>query len=289
MIKNAPLISESYTDGTGREVKLPDAVKKVISIAPNITEIVFGVGGESKLVARSQACNYPPEVGEYPELTTYPSIDPEELLALKGDLVIATDEIFGKDDVAEIERLGVPVYLQSYKTFDDIYKNIREMGTILDTEEQANYLADSLQNIEKAAKKATKDQIRFNAMILVSTDPMLVIGGKGYLNDMIELAGGKNLFGDKEQAYAPTTIEEIVKRNPEYLILPSKDQEIYVKLLESFPAFQKTTADLNTHVFIVDPDLYYRPGPRVVEGLAQLTRILHSAVNSEAFFDPQTK
>ena len=130
LVESAPLISASYTDDTGRELDLPYAPRRVVSIAPNITETIFAIGGEEKLIARSQACDYPPEAEDIPVVTTYPTLDKEELVATEADIVLTTNEIFSDEAVTQLEELGIPVFLQEYKEMKDIYRGIRNAGRI---------------------------------------------------------------------------------------------------------------------------------------------------------------
>ena len=287
LIAEAPLISESYEDGTGRKIKLPSLPEKIISIAPNITEIVFGIGGEDKLVARSQACDYPEDTEFWPAVTTYPSLDMEEVLSHKPDMLLTTDEIFSEDAIAMMEEAGVPVYVQQYKNLNDIYEGIRQMGIVFQKDSVANALADSLQELEKKVSEATANEIKYGTMILISNDPLIVAGGSGFLNTLIEKAGGKNVFGEIGKSYHTTTVEEILSLQPEYLILPSKDDQIYADILVQYPYLQNTPADINKHVFIVNPDEYYRPGPRTLDALLELTHILHSQLNPSVFLDAE--
>ncbi|MEZ4826650.1 MAG: helical backbone metal receptor [Bacteroidia bacterium] len=287
LVENAPLISQTYTDDTGRAVRLSDRPQKVVSIAPNITEIIFAVGGQDKLAARSQACDFPSEVTSFPEIITFPELDIEGLKAINPDLIITTDEIFTPSQVLQLEKLDLPIFLQSYKTLSDVYRGIRETGQLLGHAETGNYVADSLQLIEKRITDSTQNQIKYGTMILISADPLKVVGGNGFLNELITRAGGRNIFGDKKEAYYTTTPEEILKLQPEFIIIPSERQQAYTELLITYPALYNTPADVLKQVHIVDPDLFYRPGPRMIEGLLTLTHILHTQLNPQKFRDAQ--
>lgn len=283
LIENAPLIRADYTDDTGRKVHLPNRAETVVSIAPSITEMIFAIGGQKKLIARSQACDYPKGVDSIPKVMTYPSLDVEKLVSIKPDLVLTTDEIFTPDGIAALEAKGLNIYLQSYKNMSDVYRCMRDLGKILDCETQANKVADSLQNIATQVEKETKDLAKYHTMILVSDEPLKVIGGTGYLNELIEKAGGLNIFKDKKEGYPTTTAEEIMMRKPEYIIIPSDDPEVYTKFLMLYPYLHNTPADIQHHIFIVSPDVFYRPGPRTTEALLTLTNILHSSLTPDKF------
>ncbi|MEZ4775706.1 MAG: helical backbone metal receptor [Bacteroidia bacterium] len=287
LVENAPFISQTYTDNTGRKILLADKPEKVVSIAPNITEIIFAIGGQDKLAARSQACDYPAEVENFPEIITFPELDLEGLKATDADLIITTDEIFTPVQIEMLDRLGLPVFLQSYHTLEDVYRGIVEIGELVDQSEKATYLADSLRTLEQQIVDSTENQIKYRTMILISAEPLKVIGGNGFLNEMIEKAGGLNVFGETAAPYYTTTVEEILKLQPEFIIMPAIHQQAYADLLATYPSLYNTPADVQKQVHIVNPDLFYRPGPRMLEGLLTLTHILHTQLNPQKFRDAQ--
>lgn len=285
LVESAPLISQTYTDDTGRRLQLRDRPQRVVSLAPSITEIVFAIGAEAKLAARSQACSYPPEAAAYPEVTTFPQLDLEELQATEADLLLTTDEIFTPDDLAHLERTGLPVYVQRYRHLADVYRGIRRLGELLDRGPAAEALADSLARLEAHITDSTRGQVHYRTMILVSNDPLKVVGGGGFLNELVEKAGGLNIYAEHPDAYPITTVEEILKLQPEYLIIPSRQTGIYADLLVQYPALYNTPADVAKQVHVIDPDLLYRPGPRMLSGLLALTTILHSSLTPDRFVD----
>jgi len=285
LVAEAPLISQPLTDDTGRQLQLDEPPARIVSLAPSITEMVFAIGAEDKLVARSQACSYPPEVKAYPEVTTFPQLDLEQLQATEADLVLTTDEIFTPEDLAHLERTGLQIYLQSYRGLPDVYRGIRDLGKLLDREAAANALADSLARLEARITDSTRGQVHYRTMVLVSNDPLKVVGGGSYINELIEKAGGLNIYAEKEEAYPVTTVEEILSLQPEYIIIPSKQTGIYADLLVQYPPLYNTPADVAKQVHVMDPDLLYRPGPRMLRGLLELTHILHSPLTPDRFLD----
>ncbi|MDX2285649.1 MAG: helical backbone metal receptor [Bacteroidia bacterium] len=283
LVEAAPLISTTYRDDAGRQFSLADPPDSVISLAPNITEMIFAIGAEDRLAARSQACDYPPAAAMLNEIVTYPALDLEQIQAAGGDLLITTDEIFTPDDIAQLERLGLPIYLQSYDSLADVYRCIRTLGELLDRREPARRLADSLQQIERAVSEAVTAFVKYKTVILISADPLKVVGGTGFLNELLVKAGGTNVFAGKPEAYYSTTVEELLQQQPEVMILPSTDPQVYAQLIALYPALYNTPAEVNKQVHTIHPDLLYRPGPRMIEGLAELAHLLHSSVTPDRF------
>ncbi|MEM9987037.1 MAG: helical backbone metal receptor, partial [Bacteroidota bacterium] len=209
----------------------------------------------------------------------------EQLKAINPDLIVTTDEIFGPADIELLEKLKLPVYLQQYDSLPDVYRGIRELGEILQVAAQANQLADSLIALEKRVIDSTDAQVHYRTTILINNDPLMVVGGTGYLNQLIHKAGGLNVYQDIPQPYPNTTVEQLLQLQTEYLILPSRRQNTYSELLSQYPALHNTPADVYKQVHLIDPDLVYRPGPRMLQGLLELTHILHSKLNPQIFTD----
>jgi iron complex transport system substrate-binding protein len=285
LAQEAPLIAKSYTDGLGRDIQLQRAPSRVISIAPNITEILYAIGASDKLIAGSEACDFPTATDTLTRLVTYPSLDLEQLQFLNPDLIITTDEIFSIDQIERIEALGTPVYVQSYETLDDVFKNMRSLGKVLGKKAQANQVADSLEALVDRIATVTEYQVKFGTLIFISDNPLKVVGGKGVLHNLIGLAGGENAMRKIKAPYPEVTPEAILKAKPEIIIFPSSNDQIYADLLAEYPWLSNTPADINKRIFIMDPDLLYRPGPRMVTGLLQLTQSLHSGLTADKFIE----
>lgn len=262
LIESAPLISRTYTDDTGREILLSSPPKKIISLAPNITEMIYAIGAEDKLIARSEACNYPYEVGEIEEISLTPSLDVEALKSLSPDLIFTTDDSFTPEQVAVMEQEDLPIYLQSYQNLADIYEGIRKLGTILGHPDEANQLADSLTRLEKLIVDSTQNQVQYGAMLLVGNRPLEVVGNRGVLGEILNKAGAKNVFAEFDSVFVHPTEAVTFNKQPEFLIIPTENGQAYANLLELYPSLYNTPADALKQVFVVDPEILFRPGPR---------------------------
>ena len=287
LVKDAPLISKSYTDGLGRTIQLDKAPERIVSIAPNITEIIYAIGAADKLIAGSEACDYPAATDTLPRLISYPSLDLEQLQYLNPDLILTTDEIFSRDQIERIEALGTPVFVQSYQSLDDVFDNMRGLGEVLGKKEQAVHVADSLEALVARIAAETENQAKFGTLIFISDNPLKVVGGKGVLHNLIGLAGGENPMRKIDEPYPEVTPEAILQAKPEVIIFPSNDDQIYANLITEYPWLSNTPADMKKRIFIMDPDLLYRPGPRMVTGLLQLTQSLHSGLTADKFIEQE--
>jgi iron complex transport system substrate-binding protein len=284
-VEQAPSLTRTVTDDLGRTLTVPVKPGRVISLAPNLTEWVFALNGSGQLIARSEACNFPEAAAEKTAVPTWPRIDFEQISALNPDLILATDEIFSRDDLAALEQLGVPVFIQTYPDMDALLGSAEELGTLLNQAERGKAVGDSLRALNQRIVAETENQIHYNTLLLVSDDPLKAVGGAGLLHALIGLAGGKNVMEARKEAFTSTTVEEILYAQPDYLILPSSDPRAYARVLATYPMLANTPADATRRVFITDPDLFYRPGPRTLQALLELTSILHTALTPDRFLD----
>jgi len=286
MIEDAPLITRTYTDGLGREIKLDRTPEKIVSLAPSTTEMLFAIGAEGKMVARSVHCDYPVDALDLPGVVTYPELDLPAIAEFNPDLVLTTTEIADVKQADFFDRYDIPLYFQSFSGLSDINRNIRELGDMLDLQNNANALADSLNRIEKAIGEKTQGKIKYRTMVLIGLKPIIVAGGGSFISEVIEKAGGTNAFGNLDEKYPVVNEEAILKMNPEVILIPSTNDQIYQEFADAHPVLHlNMQASQEGRVYLMDPDLILRAGPRTVEGMAYLARTLHSGLDITDLFE----
>lgn len=285
LIEGAPLISRKYTDDLGREVTLHNSPKRIVSLAPSTTEMLMAIGGGDLLVARSQACDYPPSVLDFPEVQTYPEIDLAGIVTYEPDLVLATDEIYDVRTTDFFDRFKIPVYFQSFSGTEDIYRNIATLGEMIDRKANAIALSDSLRRVESKILDSTAGQAKFRTMVLIGVKPIIAAGGKSFIGEIVEKAGGKNAFADIDEKYPVLTEEAVLKAGVEVILLPTRDDQVYREFASMYPMLHlNMPAAQSGRIYLVDPNLVLRPGPRTTEGLAYLARTLHAGLDPDDFF-----
>lgn len=286
LIDNAPLISRHFEDDLGRKVTLQKTPKRIVSIAPSTTEMLCAIGGGDLLVARSQACDYPNEVLDVPAVQTYPELDLAGIVTYEPDLVIGTDEIFDVRTADFFDRYNIPLFFQSYDGTADIYRNMKTLGEMVDRKTQANAIADSLMRVEAKIVDSTAGQAKYRTMVLIGVKPIIAAGGKSFIGEIVEKAGGRNAFDNIDEKYPVLTEEAILQASPEFILLPTNNDKVYQQFASTYPMLHlNMPAAQNGHIYLVDPNLVLRPGPRTVEGMAYLARTLHARLDPEAFFE----
>ena len=267
------LLSSCYPSSPSDE-KLSDnsqnpLTPKVISLAPNITEIIYALGGEKKLLARSQACDFPKEAQDLPVVKTYPMVDWEQILYYQPDIVWATDELYSPDVIDLLTSRNIPLKLQSYKSLEDLFTGILEIGEVMGYPVQAQQLIDSLQGLGDSYRNNFSETPK--AMLWISDEPLVVAGGLGYMQGMLEHTGWANVYEENSEPYVNTTVEELLYKNPSTIFFPTSRQGHIKEVFASFPVLKGLEAYQKKRIFQLEPDLIYRPGPRLIKGLKRLT------------------
>jgi iron complex transport system substrate-binding protein len=275
--KKAPatqkLAVHTVTDDLGRKVTLPRQLRRVLGLAPSLTEMLFAVADTATIVARTQNCDYPAAALNKPVVNNYP-MDYERLLALQPDVVFATDGIISMEVAAQVQKLGIPIYFQKYDSVADILQGIRDLGFLLQREAAATALADSLQAQLNQMKSAAAGTIRPRVLAITWRDPIYVYGRNTLFTDKIAYAGGQNAVTELfAQPYPALTREYILQMNPD-ILLGGDFAHMEKTFFSLYPELRRINAYQQKRVYAVDDDLMSRPSPRVVESISELQRLI---------------
>jgi len=262
--------SREITDDLGEKIKLPAQVDRAVSLAPNLTEIVFAVGAGDKLVGVTSYCDYPLEAQQIRRVgdTMNPNI--ENIIALKPQVVLVSTASQIETFTKTLNEQNIAVFVTDPNSLDDIYKSIFQIGEIFSREEKADQVVDELKRrvAEVEARTATA---KFEKVFLqISKEQLFTIGRDSFITDLIRRAGGVSVTGDVSTAYPKISKETALALNPDAIILSdSEDNQ------EPNDVFKDSLAVKNGKVFRINADLISRPAPRIVDGLEQMARALH--------------
>jgi iron complex transport system substrate-binding protein len=288
LIENAPLISKHFTDGLGRDVQLPRKPRRIVSLAPAITEILFAVGAGEQVVGRSHMCDFPGEALDLPEIMIFPDFDLPKVAELDPDLVLASSDIHDARIAPFFEKYNIPIAFLNFKDMPSILSAIEQVGEMVEAPAPAKALSDSLRRIGAAFADSTRGQVHYRTAMLISTDPIVVAGKDSYLTTMLDMAGATNVFATLPGKFPEISAEALLKAAPDYLLLPTHDDQAYANLIALHPELHlNLPAATQKHIFQIEPELVLRPGPRIMEGLAYLIRVLHARINVDAVFEGQ--
>ncbi len=277
--EEAPDAPQTATDGLGRRVTFPHPPERVVTLAPNLTEIVFAAGAGEKLVGVTTADDYPPAVDTLARIAMLPT-NFEAIAALRPDLVLATDQVNTPRDAETLAALDLPVYFFSFSTLDGVIEGIRTTGRLLGTAPAAEAAADSLRRAARRLRTRTASvENRPRVLFLIGDETLYAFGKDSYVHTLIELAGGQSLTAGLD-ATAPVLSEEfVIEEKPEVIIGAFGAEYDAAALLEKHPAWRGVVPAIEDgRVYSLEEGLVLRPGPRLVEGAWQMARMLHPAL-----------
>ena len=269
---NAPV---QVRDDLGRALSLPAQPRRVLALAPSMTEILYAVADTATIVARCPQDNYPAAVRRKPVVNNYP-LDLEKLVLLHPDVVFTVEGMTSVDDAQRLRELGIPVYFQRYRTVEDVLRGITDVGRLLGRQPQARHLTDSLRRELRALATPPIPQSAIPPKVLAITwpDPIYCYGQNTLFTDQIRLAGGQNAITETfPQPYPALTREYVLKLNPDVL-LGGSFGKLDSTFFKNYPELRRIRAYRNRRVYPITGDLLERPGPRVVESVRELRALI---------------
>lgn len=263
----------AVTDDTGRTVSLSAPAERVFSVVPSLTESVATLDPDI-LIARTRF-DGAPELSHLPVLggTIRPNL--EALARLEPDLFISWDDPGQRTVADRVEALGIPVYRANVQTIADVRSHLRRLGMLLGRVKRADQVVDSLDHALAGVAAAVEGRDRVSVYYSVWHDPPQTTGPGTFIDQIIEHAGGSNVFGDASHAWPRVSLEAIVQRNPDALVIARhSEDEAGAPWLEG-PGWRELEAIRVGRYLVVDGDLFNRPGPRVAEAALLLAHFLH--------------
>jgi iron complex transport system substrate-binding protein len=271
----------TIVDDLGRTVTIRSS-ERIVSIGPSCTETLYALGLGNRIIGVDRYSDYPPEVIQKQKISNWWNPDPEEVAALNPDVVFYS--VGNPTAVEALEKAGLTVVALRPRTINDIFKNIKLVGKITGKIEEAESLVSALsRRIDDIKARVGNTTIKPKVYMETWYPPPWTWGPGSWGHQIIELAGGVNVFGDAKTAYVKTTDEEVIARNPDIII--SLTGAMHYASLDDFrkrPGWSVIKAVAEGRVYMLDENLFVRPGPRIVDGLEALARILHPELFGEA-------
>jgi iron complex transport system substrate-binding protein len=265
-----------FIDEVGREVTIPSSPKRIVSLAPNITEILFSLGLDEEIVGVSINCNFPERVTNKVRVGSYINLDFERIISLKPDLIIATGAGNTREMVERLGEFGFPTYVIFPRNFDEILTSIGHIGQVTGREDQAAGIIQAMKKRKERVAAQVRNLARPRVFLQIGDIPIVTAGPGSFADNLIALAGGENIAGDEKEMYPRWSMEEILKRSPEVILISTHNPKgDYRKVLREWGRWKTIPAVKQGRIHLIDSDLIDRPSPRIVEGLEEITKALH--------------
>lgn len=248
---------------------LPAHPQRIVSLRPNLTELLFALGAGDHVVGVTDYCIWPEEAKELPKVGSYLFPDLEKILALQPDLVVTNKESNTKRFVATLEAAGVPVMVLETRRIADIYQTIGTFGELLAMPEAAAALQQQIKTAFAEVRKTTKDHEPKKTLIVIQRRPLIVAGRKSYFNEVLEAAGGRNAAAELRVPYPQISMEEVIAWQPDVIldIDPNSSQTTWT-------SFTNLPAVRHEQVYLLSPNLF-RPGPRIGQAAEMIAHALY--------------
>ena len=254
--------THSFIDDVGHSVALSHAPRRVVSLAPSLTEILFLIGADSSLIGVTDYCDFPEAAKQKAKIGGMLNPNIERILALQPDLVLMSGSGNMRADFEKLSSTGTPVFVSYPRTVDGVFKSILSIADLTGRRQTADSLVALLQLrrdnlVHKAAAKKKE-----TVLMILSLNPLI-------------LANGQNIVHDSSTSYPVLSREEILRRQPDVIIATNDIVRSINDILSPYPEWKSLTAIRNKRVAIVDASIVSRPGPRIIDGLEAIIRALH--------------
>ncbi len=267
--------SQIVVDETGRRVAVPADVRRIVSLAPNLTETIYALGAESRLAGDTDYCDVPADARTKPHVGSIMSPSLEAIVGLKPDLVLATTTINRRETVDALEHLGVPVYTTDPHSVDDLLAGIEHLAGILGIAPQGHELVTGLEARLATIQAALAGQPRCRVLFVVWDDPLISIGPKTFIADALRRAGAESVV-ETTQNWPHVSLESIVHFQPEYLIFVGDHGDAVPTLadLRARPIWRDLNAVKQGKIALVSGEVD-RPAPGLIDSIGNLAKQLH--------------
>ena len=272
----------SLTDQTGRRLTLAAPPHRIVSLVPSVTEVLFAIGAQDLLAGVTDFCDYPPAARGKPSVGGMVAPSLETIVTLKPDLVVATTSGNREETFVQIERLKIPIYLVNPERAADVLDLISRLGALTDHDGAAARLVASLDRRIKAVAARVAPLPRPRVLYVLWPDPLIVPGRGSLVSELLRLAGADSVTADAPDAYPRYSLEAAVARAPDVIILASHGSGQGLMVREKWEQFSRLPAVKAGRLYTADGNLLHRYGPRMVDGLERLARLIHP----EAFKTP---
>jgi iron complex transport system substrate-binding protein len=262
-------------DFKGRSVVLDKKPRKIVSLSPSNTEILFALGAGDKVVGITSFCDYPEEAKKIERMGDYEGPNIELIRKAQPDVVLAG--YVQEETVKMLEKMGIPVIISEAESFEAIYHSISLIGEITGTETEAEKIIKGMKDKIAEIQAKIKDKEKPRVFYVVWKDPLTTAGSRTFINDVIKAAGGINV-AEKVESWAIYSAEEMIKDNPDMLIaaLHSTDEGMTREDLSRDRIFSMLECVKQGKVYVMpDDNIISRPGPRIVLAIEDMARVLY--------------
>jgi iron complex transport system substrate-binding protein len=261
---------------------------RIVSLAPSVTETLFALGFGAQVVGVTTYCDYPVETRKVPKIGGFMSPSIEAIIAKRPDFVIGVSSATDPTKARELERLGFKVTLISLASLNDILTSIKDIARLLGRPEEGTKLVNEITRQIDETKRRVAAAPRRSTLLVVGLRPLVAVGGKNYIDELITLAGGENIARNAAQPWLNLPEEYVVAKAPQVIIEAGMGSERGASS-KSWGDLKSIPAVRDGRIYSHQSDKILRPGPRVGEGLQEIARLVHPECFAESERGPNSE
>jgi iron complex transport system substrate-binding protein len=255
--------------------------QRIVSLAPSVTETLFALGFGNRIVGVTTYCDYPAEAQKLPKIGGFINPSLEAIAAQRPDLVIGVNDSNHPVKAREMERLGLKVALVSVNSVDDILKSIKSIAYMIGSPEAGDKLVAKIRQQFDEVQKRVAPAPRRRTLFAVGLRPLVAVGGRNFLDELITLAGGENISGNAAQPWLNLPDEYVVAKAPQVIIEAGMGSD-RGRVARNWSDLKSIPAVKERRVYAYPSDKILRPGPRIGEGLEEIARLVHPECFADA-------
>jgi iron complex transport system substrate-binding protein len=277
---------QNLVDDQGYKTSLTAYPKKIISVAPSCTEILYAIGAGDKVVAVTDYDDYPYDfaawiaAGNMTSIGDFTSPNLEVITSLEPDLILASGGVQA-ESVNTLRERGYKVLVLDPTSVDGILENIELVGNATGKQAEATALVNQLTSrinvVAETVANAPKPKVYYETYYEITSS--WTIGGLAWQTELIEKAGGTNIFGDQQMDYYQYQVEALIARNPDVIVLPASGmgtgEQASIDAVKARPGWDTMNAVQNDRIYQINPNIIERAGPRVVDAIEQMAEVFH--------------
>ena len=250
--------------------------QKIIALSPHAVEMLYAIGAGDRIVATTESSDYPEAALKIPRIGNYTGVQIERIVELQPDLIVAWKGGNKLTDLNKLESLGLPVVYSDPKTIKNISEDIEKLGELTGLKLNAHKISSDLLIRHQMIINQYKDKTKVNVFYQLWDDPLRTVGPNSWVSTLINDCNGNNLFDDANAPYPLISMESVLTRNPQVIIVQHhrKEDDKQKQIWTSWPMID---AVKNDRLMNINPDILLRPTPRALDGLEELCEAISTA------------
>lgn len=269
-VATAPsLAGPSVVDDSGERIALAEPARRIVSLAPHVTELLHAAGAGERLVAAVSYSDYPQAARALPRVGSYDHLDIEAILAHEPDLVVGWESGNPGGQLARLRELGLTLYVNESRRLEDIARSVERLGTLAGTEDVAGEAAGAFRERLAQLRARHAGRPALDVFYQIWNDPLMTVNEDHVIADVIRGCGGRNVFADLPALAPRVSVEAVLERDPEVIIASGMDDS-RPGWLDAWRDWPELDAVRRDHLFFIPPDVLQRHTPRILEGMARM-------------------